>query len=90
MQISLANSGPRESCWDTNSSYAENGIFRLCGINNMPADDLAPKVARASTGTVLTAWDDSSKSSNSYKSLVLYHGDMSYRWNSNCIDLIFM
>ena len=36
-----------------NSSDAGDGIFRLCGVNIMPGDALAPKVAIASSGMVL-------------------------------------
>ena len=38
---------------DYNYSDAGYGIFRLWVINTMPADALAPKVARASAGMVL-------------------------------------
>ena len=36
-----------------NSSDAGDRIFQLYGVNTMPADALAPKVARASAGMVL-------------------------------------
>ena len=38
---------------DLNSSGAGDGILRLLGVNIMPADALAPKVASASAGMVL-------------------------------------
>ena len=38
---------------EVNSSNAGDGIVRLLGANTMPADALAPKVARASAGIVL-------------------------------------
>ena len=34
-----------------------DGIPWLCGVNTMPADALAPKVARASAGLVLAVQD---------------------------------
>ena len=34
-------------------SDAGDAIFWLCGVNTIPADALAPKVARASAGMVL-------------------------------------
>ena len=40
-----------------NSLDASDGIFWLWGVNAMPADSLAPKVARASAGMVLTVQD---------------------------------
>ena len=42
---------------DLISSDAGDGIFQLCGVNNKPADALAPKVARPSAGMVLTVLD---------------------------------
>ena len=33
---------------------AGDGIFPLCGVNTMPADELAPKVASASADMILT------------------------------------
>ena len=36
-----------------NSTDAGDGMFWLWGVNNMPADALAPKVARASAGMVM-------------------------------------
>ena len=36
-----------------NSSDAETGKFWLWGVNTIPADALAPKVARASAGMAL-------------------------------------
>ena len=38
-----------------NSSDAGDGIFRLWGVITMPADAMAPKVTKASTGVVLAA-----------------------------------
>ena len=41
-----------------NCSNAEDGIFELAfGVNAMPADALAHKVARASAGVVLVEYD---------------------------------
>ena len=40
-----------------NSSNAGYGIFRLLGVNTMPADALAPEVASASAGMVLAVYD---------------------------------
>ena len=40
-----------------NSSNAGDRIFRLWRVKIMPADALAPKVARASVGMVLSEYD---------------------------------
>ena len=39
--------------YDLNSYDARDGIFRLWGVDTMPADALDPKFAKASTGMVL-------------------------------------
>ena len=40
-----------------NSSDAEDGTFRLWGVNTMPAGALAPKVARSSAGMIMRVYD---------------------------------
>ena len=40
-----------------NSSDAEDGIIPAFGVNTMPANALAPKVASASAGMVLAGQD---------------------------------
>ena len=49
----MANSLPEWHKLRVKCVGVENEIFRLCGVNNMPAHALAEKVARASAGMVL-------------------------------------